>query len=118
MASATVAPRIIAADILGRGGLEDVGATTGAVADVVAYQVGDDGGIARIILGNAGLDLAHQVGADIGGLGIDAAAKLGKEGDEAGAEAKAHDGCRGVQRGRAAAQAAEGTYRRRLRRAG
>ncbi len=85
------------ADILSRGGLEDVRATAGAVADVVAYEVGDDGGIARVILWDAGLDLAHEVRADVGGLGVDAAAKLGKEGDEAGAEPEADDSRRRVE---------------------
>ena len=56
-------------------GLEQVGRHAGAVADIVADIVGDDGGIARIVLGNAGLDLADEVGADIGALGEDAAAR-------------------------------------------
>ena len=79
------------ADVLGRGRLEEVGATAGAVADVVAHQVGDDRRVARVVLGDAGLDLADEVGADVGGLGVDAAAKLGEQRDEAGAEAKADD---------------------------
>ena len=54
-------------------------------------QVGDDGRVARIVLGDAGLDLAHQVGADVGGLGVDAAAELGEERHEGGAEAVADD---------------------------
>ena len=54
----------------------------GAVADVVAHEVGDDGRVARVVLGDAGLDLADEVGADVGGLGVDAAAELREERDE------------------------------------
>ena len=52
-------------------GLEQVGGHAGAVADIVADVVGDHGGVARIVLGNSGLDLADEVGADVGGLGED-----------------------------------------------
>ena len=79
------------ADVLGGGRLEQVGAAAGAVADVVADEVGDHGGVARVVLGDARLDLADQVGADVGGLGVDPAAELGEEGDEARAEAEADD---------------------------
>jgi len=62
------------ADVLSRGGLEEVGAAPGAVADVVAHEVGDDARVARIVLGDARLDLADEVGAYVGGLGVDPAA--------------------------------------------
>ena len=73
-------------------GLEQVGGHAGAVADVVADVVGDHRRIARIILGNAGFDLADQVGADVGALGEDAAAETGEDGDQRGAEATARPG--------------------------
>ena len=79
------------ADVLGGGGLEQVGAAAGAVADVVAHEVRDHGRVAGIVLGDALLDLADEVGAHVRGLGVDAAAELGEEGHEAGAEAEAHD---------------------------
>ena len=79
------------ADVLGGRGLEQVRAAAGAVADVVADEVGDDARVAGIVLGDALLDLADEVGADVGGLGVDAAAELGEQGDEAGAEAEADD---------------------------
>ena len=79
------------ADVLGGGGLEQVRAAAGAVADVVANQVRDDGRVARVVLGDAGFDLADQVGADVGGLGVDAAAELGEQRHERGAEAEADD---------------------------
>ena len=41
--------------------------------------------------GMPGLDLADEVGADVGGLGVDPAAELGEQGDEAGAEAEPDD---------------------------
>ena len=70
---------------------EEVGAAAGAVADVVAHEVGDDGRVPPVVLRDARLDLPHEVGADVGGLRVDAAAELGEEGDEARAEAVAHD---------------------------
>ena len=78
-------------DVLGGGGLEEVRAAAGAVADVVADEVGDDARVARVVLGDARLDLAHEVGPDVGGLRVDAAAELGEEGHEAGPEAEADD---------------------------
>ena len=71
-------------------GLEQVGGHAGAVAHVVAHVVGDHGGVAGVVLGDAGLDLADQVGADIGALGEDAAAETGEDRDQRAAEAQRH----------------------------
>ena len=73
-----------------RVGLEQVGRHAGAVADVVADVVGDGRGIARIVLGDAGLDLADEIAADVGALGEDAAAKTGEDRNQRGAEAQRH----------------------------
>ena len=62
--------------------LEEVGGHSGAVTDVVADVVGDGGGVARVILGDPLLDLAHQVGADICRLGEDSAADPEEQGDQ------------------------------------
>ena len=59
-----------------RVGFEQVGGHARAVADVVADVVGNDRRIARIILRNARLDLADQIGTDIGALGENAAAQV------------------------------------------
>ena len=59
----------------------------GHVAHVVAHVVGDGGGVAGVVLGDAGLHLAHQVSAHVGGLGVDAAAHTGEQGHKAGAHA-------------------------------
>ena len=72
-------------------GLEQVGAHAGHVAHVVAHVVRDDAGVARVVLGNARLDLAHQVRAHVRGLGVDAAADTGEQRDGAGAHGKAAD---------------------------
>ena len=45
-----------------------------AVAHVVANEIRDHGGVARVVFRDAGFDLAHKVRAHIGCLGIDAAA--------------------------------------------
>jgi len=71
--------------------LEQVSAHAGHVADVVADVVGDYGGIAGIVLGDALLDLANQVSADVGRLGVNAAAHTREQCDAAGAEAEAGD---------------------------
>ena len=68
--------------------LEEVGAHAGDVADVVADVVGDGGRVAGVVLGDAGFDLADEVGADVGGLGVDAAADAGEQRDRRGAEAE------------------------------
>ena len=75
--------------------LEQVGRHAGAVADVVADVVGDGRGVARVVLGDVLLDLADQVGADVGGLGEDAAADPHEHGEQGGTEAEAleHVGC-------------------------
>ncbi len=72
-----------------RVGLEQVGRHAGAVADVVAHVVGDHRRVARVVLGNAGLDLAHEVGADVGTLGEDAAAQPREDRDQRAAEGEA-----------------------------
>ena len=77
-------------------GLEQVGGHAGAVADVVADVVGDRGRVARVVLGDALLDLADQVGADVGGLGEDAAADTHEHREQGGAEAEALEHLRGV----------------------
>ena len=73
-----------------RVGLEQVRGHAGAVAHVVADVVGDHGRVARVVFGNAGFDLAHQVGADVGALGEDAAAQSREDGDQRAAEGQAH----------------------------
>ena len=75
--------------------LEQVGAHAGDVADVVAHVVGDGGRVAGVVLGDAGLDLADEVGADVGGLGVDAAADAGEQRDRRGAEPEGGDDLEG-----------------------
>ena len=81
-------------------GLEQVCGHAGAVAHVVADVVRDHGRVARIVLGDAGLDLSDEVGSDVGGLRIDAAAESREDGDERAAEGQADQvvdrGVRGV----------------------
>ncbi len=87
-------PKDHRADILGSGRLEEVRATSSAVAHVVADQVGDNSGVAGVVLRDASLDLTDEVGAHVGGLGVNATAKLREQRDKAGAEAKADDSSR------------------------
>ena len=71
-------------------GLEQIGRHAGAVAHVVAHVVGDHGGVAGVVLGDAGFHLADQVGAHVGALGEDAAAEPGEDRDQRSAEAERH----------------------------
>ena len=73
----------------GHVGAEQVGAHAGHVAHVVAHVIGDGGRVAGVVLRDAGLNLAHEVGAHVGGLGVDAAAHPRKQGNAFGAERKA-----------------------------
>jgi hypothetical protein len=79
------------ADVLGGGRFEEVSTTAGAVADVVADEVSDDARVARVVLGDARLDLADEVGPDVGCLRVDAAAQLGEQRHERCPETEADD---------------------------
>ena len=70
-------------------GLEQVRGHARAVADVVADVVRDGGGVARVVLRDALLDLADQVGAHVGGLGEDSAADPHEHREQGRAEAEA-----------------------------
>ena len=76
-------------DCRDRIGLEQVGCHAGAVADVVAHVVGDDRRVTRVVLGDACLDLADEVGANIGGLREDAATEPGEHRDQRATEGQA-----------------------------
>ncbi len=73
-------------------GLEEVGCHAGAVADVVADVVGDGRRVSRIVLGDAGLDLADEIATDVSALREDAAAETGEDRDQRGAEAESDEG--------------------------
>ncbi len=87
-------------------GLEEVGRHAGAVADVVADVVGDHGRVARVVLGDPGLDLPDEVGADVGGLREDPAAEPCEDRDQRAAEGEA-DQARGRLLGRVVEPARE-----------
>ena len=76
-------------DVFGRGGFKQVGPTTGAIAHVVAHQIGNHRRVARIILGNARFHLAHQISSDVSGFGVNAPTQLRKQRHKAGAKAVA-----------------------------
>ena len=67
------------ADVLRRGGFEQVSASAGAVANVIADEIRDDRGVARVVLGDARFNLTDKVGADVGRFRVDAAAELGEQ---------------------------------------
>jgi hypothetical protein len=77
-------------------GLEQVRAHSGDVADVVADVVRDRRGVAGVVLGDAGLDLADEVGADVRGLGVDAAADTGEQRDRGRAQRVGGDNLEGL----------------------
>src|SRR4029450_6932868 len=63
-------------------------AHAGALASVCPDVVGNDPGVARIVFGNAGFDLADEVAADVSTLGEDAAAETGEDRDQGSTEAE------------------------------
>jgi hypothetical protein len=69
--------------------IEQVGGHAGAVAHVVTDVVGDGGRVARVVLGDVVLDLAHEVRADVGGLGEDATTDAHEHREECGSESEA-----------------------------
>lgn len=68
--------------------LEQIGAHTGDITHVVTDVVGNHGRVARVILGDAGLNLTNQIGTDIGGLGEDTSTHTGKESHGGSAESE------------------------------
>jgi len=72
-------------------GFEQVCGHSGAVTDIVADVVGDHGRVARIILGDSGLDLANQVGANVRGLGENSAAETREDRNQRRAEGKSDE---------------------------
>ena len=72
--------------------LVQVSAHTGHVAHVVAHVVGDNGGVAGIVLGDTGFHLTHKVGAHVGSFGEDAAAHTGEQRHGAGAHTEGQHG--------------------------
>lgn len=77
-------------------GLEEVCGHPGAVADVVAHVVGDGRGVARVVFGDALLDLADEVRSDVGRLGEDAAADAHEHREQRCAEAESFEDGGGV----------------------
>ena len=70
---------------------KEVGAHACHVTHIVTHIVGDDGGVAGVVLRNTGLHLAHQVGAHVGGLGVDTAAHTGEKGYGGGAQGESEE---------------------------
>ena len=60
-------------------GLKQVCSHASAIAHVVAHVIGDDCGVAWVVLGNTGIDFSHEVGSDVGTLGEDATAESCKD---------------------------------------
>ena len=78
-------------------GFVNVGTHPGDVTHIVADVISDDAGIAWIVFGNAGFNLADQIGTDISGFGEDAAAHPGEQGDGGRAHRKAPDTGNGLR---------------------
>ncbi len=59
------------------------------VSYIVAYVVGNDGGVARVIFGDASFYFAYQVGTDVSSFSINASAHAREQGNRAGAQGEA-----------------------------
>src|SRR5262245_20780581 len=75
-----------------------MGSRASDIADVIADIISDHSRVTWIVFGDARLDLANQVTADVGALRIDAAADAGEESNRAGAHGETADHG-GVDRG-------------------
>ena len=84
----TMAARTMVATSRHHIGFEQIRRHAGAIADVIAHVIGDNRGIARVILGNAGFHLAHQVRAHIGAFGENSPAQPRKDRNQRPAEGK------------------------------
>src|SRR6185437_8158467 len=71
-------------------GFEQVRGHAGTVTDVVTDVVGDDAGIAGVVLGNTRLNLADEVRAHVRSLGEDAAAQAREDRDQRAAKRQTH----------------------------
>src|SRR2546428_3417146 len=79
-------------DVLRGGRLEGIRASSGAVPDVVADEVGNNRGIPRIVLGDSYFHFAHKVRTDIRRLRVDSATKLCEQRNETCPKAESDDG--------------------------
>ncbi len=86
------------ADVFRGGGFKQIGAAAGAVTDVVADQVGDHRGITRIVLRDAGLNFADEIGAHVSGFCVNTATELGEQRDKRSTEPITDDGERDLLR--------------------
>ncbi len=77
--------------------LEEVCAHARDVADVVTDVISDNCGVTGVILGDARLDLADEVCADVSSLGVDTAADTCKQSDRACAEGEAEQNVRVIE---------------------
>ena len=92
--ASTLPPKAIAADDHGGAGAlctgaEEVSTHTGDVTDVIANVVSDNGRVTRIVFRNSRLDLANEVGANIGCFREDTAAHAREQRDGRTAKAEA-----------------------------
>ena len=55
-------------------GFKNIRTHAGDIADIVADVIGDNAGVARIVFGYAGLNLADEVSTDISAFRVDSAA--------------------------------------------
>ena len=74
--------------------VEDVRAHSGDIAHVVAHVVGDHGGVAGVILWDADLNLADEVGSDVGRLRVNSTAGLRQQRQRRSSEAESEHNVR------------------------
>ncbi len=72
-------------------GLEQVGAHTGDVADVITDVIGDNSGVSRVIFRDTGFDFTDKVGTDVSRFGINTAADTTEESHSGSTEGETSD---------------------------
>ena len=73
---------------------KNIGRHTGAVAYVIAYQVGYHGGVARIIFRDTGFNFPNEVGSHVSGFGVNTTAHAHEKREERTAETEPQQGIR------------------------
>lgn len=62
-------------------GSEQIGTHSSDITDVITDVIGNDSGVAGIILRNTGLDLSDEISTDIGSLGVDTTTDTSEQGN-------------------------------------
>ena len=73
-------------------GLKEIGSHSSDISNIVSNIVGNHSRVARIILGDARLNLSNEIGTNVSCLGVDTTGNTGKESNGTSSESKSSKG--------------------------